>query len=942
MSSPPVVSPQVVASAERWGSGARRLPALAGLAMALAFVPLPAAASDRLVPERLRAEYLVDPIGLATSTPRLSWELRARGTGARPTAYEVVVASAVGLLTPERADLWATGKRDGLAGPSATAIVDVIYAGQPLRSRQAALWRVRVWDEAGHASSWSPPARFEIGLLAPGDWQARWIAAHPELPPAPALPPRSAPDAAPPVPPPSPPPPPAPLLRRAFVVRAPVQRARLYVSGLGYHEVVLNGRKVGDRVLDPGFTNYDTRVLYVTHDVTKALRTGGNVVGVVLGNGFFNQHARDIWHFEQAPWRATPRVLAQLEIAYADGSSERFVSDESWRWHDGPIRFDGVRNGETYDARNELAGWAAPGMTAADWPPVTVVAGPKGALVAQQHPGIRVIETRKLKRLKEVSPGVVIFDAGQNVSGWVHLKARAPAGHELTFTYGERLGPDGTVDQKDLAGYVFEKGFQTDRYRFAGRAAPETWSPRFTYHGFRYVQVAGWLPSFGSDSLAVEVVHTDFRPIAELSLEQPSLQAIHAATLWSYRNNFVGIPTDCPHREKNGWLADAHLAIGVALYNFDNVAATISWCRDLRDAQSARGDLPGIVPTPGWGYQDSSGPSWESALFLIPWALYEHTGDRRLLEDSFAAWQRYLDYLAGRAKDDLVDIRLSDWMPWKTRTPAVVTSTAHYAHDVALAARAARVLGRTDEAARYDAWFARVRDSFRRAFVDSASGKVAGDQQTAMAVALFFDLLRDDEKPRVAARLADAIRRNDFHLDTGVLGAHFALDALAGNGYPDVAYALATQTTEPSWGAWIARGATTLWEDWRGTGSLDHVYFGDIDAWFFRTLVGIRPDAEAPGFAHILARPYFAPGLARAQARVHTVRGEVAAGWSPASAGQRRYWLQVPAASRATLTLPKGSRPVRGQPLASAVTGNELVTYELGSGRQEFLVPAAP
>ena len=691
---------------------------------------------------------------------------------------------------------------------------------------------------------------------------------------------------------------PAPLFRKNFTLDKPVKRATAYVSGLGYYELSLNGKKVGDHILDPAFTRYDRRVLYVTYDVTSQLTPGANALGVMLGNGWYNYHVQNAWDFDNAPWRGLPKLILQLAVEFADGSRATIVSDESWKCSTGPIRRDGLMSGEIYDARCEQPGWDTAPFDDAAWSAAKVVAPPTGQLTAQMAPPIRVTAEFQPVKVTEPKPGVFVFHFPQNIAGIPQLTVSGPAGREVKLQYGEMLNADGTLNQKNIAPHVYNTEFQTDRYILSGRGT-ELWRPRFQYHGFQYVQITGFPGTPTPASLQALAAHTDLESAGSFACSNELLNQIQNATRWSYLNNFYGHPTDCPQREKNGWTGDGHLAAEAGLYNFDPAAAYGKWMRDFRDEQRPSGELPGIIPTGGWGYAWGNGPSWDCAGLLIPTYLSLYRGDTRILAEQYDLMKRYVDYLTSRAKDGIVTIGLGDWCPAKTKTPEGITSTAYYHADALIVAEAAKRLGKPEDAAKYAALAADIKRAFNREFPKLKT-------QTAMSCALYQNMLEPEKIPAVAAQLAAAVRANNDHLDCGILGTKYLLHALSDNGHAELAYKIATQTTAPSWGAWIKNGATTLresWENWAGGDSYNHVMFGDISAWMYSTLAGIRPDPAAPGFKHIIIKPEMVGGLTWVKAHHDTPYGRVSSQWRR-DGGTLTLDVIIPPNSTATVFLP--------------------------------------
>ncbi|MDD8026950.1 MAG: glycoside hydrolase family 78 protein [Acidobacteriota bacterium] len=892
-----------------------------GVALLLGFA-LATAVSCRAVPgdqtpQSLRCENLVDPEGIDATVPRLSWSFAPESNpvrGQKQTAYQILVAGDPATLAAGRGDLWDSGRVES------DTPFGIAYAGRPLASHRPCFWKVRIWDLDRRASTWSAPARWSMGILTPGEWTGTWIRAAGELDGAPG-----------------------PLFRKTFDVRGGLKRAVISICGLGYYELRLNGAKVGDRVLDPLFTRYDKRAVYATYDVGDRLRPGRNALGVMLGKGFYNVDFRDEWDFDKAPWRGTPTLLCQLRLEYADGSVETAASDATWRTIDGPVRRDGIRNGEGYDARFEKPGWDTADFDDSGWQAAVAGGGPKGVLRAGMAPPIRVMATIRPLGITEPKPGLFVFDLGQNMAGWARLHVSGPAGSKIVLRYGERLVADGTVDQKEIAKFVRGVPFQTDSYTLKG-GGEEVWEPRFAYHGFRWVEAAGFPCRPTLESLDGRVVHTSFEPAGDFASSDDLLNAIQQMTLWSYRSNFVGIPTDCPHREKNGWTGDAHLAAEQAMFNWRNTAAYESWLRDFKDEQRPDGDYAGIIPTSGWGY--GIGPAWDSAYLLIPWYLYVYTGDTRPIEEHYDAWKRYLDYLGRQAKGLIVDVGLGDWVPAKTVTPTAITSTGYYYGDAVLMSRFAALLGKADDARVYAGLAEDIRRAFQAAFIKD-DGSVGNDSQTALSCALFQDLAAPARREAIFAKLVQNVLDQDGHLDVGILGAKYLFRVLADNGRTDLALRVVRQTTPPSYGDWLKRGATTLWEDWGDGSSRNHVMFGDISAWFYQYLAGINADPEKPAFRHIILRPNPAGALTFAKAWHESPFGRIESEWTIAG-GLFRWRILVPPGATATVYVPaadpdavkEGRLPAaRSEAVRFIRREKDAAVFEVSSGRYEFSCP---
>lgn len=894
------------------------LPALAAL-IAWLTPGLPAHAA--VSPDRLHCEYLTDPLGIDTPQPRLSWILESNQRAQRQTGYQVLVASSEARLKSDLGDLWDSGK------VASDQTLHVLYSGQPLASCQRCFWKVRAWDQDDKASSWSRPASWEMGLLSPRDWQGTWIGGSTNLSYSPA-----------------------PLLRGTFNLEGEIRRARAYICGLGYYDLYINGARIGDHLLDPGYTRYDKRALYVTYDVTDALHRGRNAVGVILGTGWYNVHTKAVWNFHQAPWRSAPKLLMQLRVEYADGRVETIGTDSRWKASTGPIIFDSIYGGETYDAGAEKTGWDQADYDDSNWPAAWAVAGPGDKLAAQMMPPIKADGILKPVKLTEPKPGVFVFDMGQNFAGFAELRLRAPAGTKVVMKYGERLDKNGMFDRADIQQHIVRvdpsQQYQTDTYIAKGKGL-ETWHSRFDYHGFQYVEVTGFPGKPTLDNLYGVFIHSAVPVAGEFECSNRLLNRIWRAARWSYLSNLEGIPTDCPHREKNGWTGDAHLAAEQALFNYAPVSVYAKWINDLGDEQQPTGKLPGIVPTSGWGYAWGNGPAWDSAFLLIPFYLYEYCGDTRVLRDHYDGMKRYVDYLTSRATNGIVNIGLNDWAPFQTKTPADITDTAYYYRDAQIVALAVSLTGNEADARKYNDLAASIKKAFNEKFYHPEAGLYGNGSQTALSCALYQGLVEPEHKSRVLSNLVAAVEKRNNHIDTGILGAKYLLNALTENGRADVAYRIASQKDLPSWGWWIEQGATTLWEQWNGTESRNHIMFGDISAWFYKALAGINLDPAAPAFKHIIIKPNVVGDLNAARAIYDSVRGRIVSDWKVKD-GRFNLTVSLPANTTATVYLPTttiekvtegGSPAVKADGVQNVRVKSGRTLLDVGSGTYHFACP---
>jgi len=841
----------------------------------------------------LRCEHLLNPLGIDVSQPRLSWMMNSAGRGDRQTGYQILVASSPANLSQNTGDLWNSGTI------VSSQSVLVTYGGQALTSGEACYWKARVWDENGNFSAWSPVATWTMGLLNPSDWTAQWIGMSENTNISPA--------------------PPSPMLRKTFAITNSVARATAYICGLGYYELQLNGAKVGDHVLDPSYTRYDYHAYYTAYDVTTNLAQGQNAVGVQLANGFYNQWTGDAWNTYNAPWRALPELIMQLVVEYTNGTTNVIVSDPTWKTSTGPLVLDTTRLGEVYDARLEQPGWSTVGFNDSAWTSAIAREGIAGALLAPDAEPVEVFQSVYPVQIIPVSgqPGVYTFDFGQNLVGWGQLNVSGPAGTSVSMIYGELTNSDNSVDQNNINGLVsLKQYFQTDTYLLKG-SGTETYAPRFTYHGFRYAQVTGLPSAPTTNTLVAQVVHTALDPAGSFQCSSGLLNRIETDAIWSYQGNFVGIPTDCPTREKNGWDGDTQLACEMGLLHFDGAAAYTRWLKEFGPGQLSSGELSGVFPNAIWGYGE--GPAWEGAVLLIPWFVYQHTGDAGILTNNYAAMKAYFNYETSVASGNIVSYGLGDWVPANTVTPTQVTDTGYYYQTALILAQAATLMGNAADATQYSNLAAQIGASFNSAFYNATNAEYSGGTQTAQSCALYHGLVSSNLIPAAAQALATTVQQNDNTIDTGILGAKYLLRALCDNGHSDTAMALAMQTNYPSWGNQVLRGATTLWETWSGTESgtsLNHIMFGDISAWFMEYLAGIRPGS--PGYQSVIIKPEITGAIAWAQATHNSPYGTISNAW------------QLNGTSIAmTLTIPPNSTGIVYLPTLGTAATN-LVVQESG------------
>ena len=884
-------------------------------------------------PVQLRCEYLAQPLGIDARSPRLSWQLQDDRHGAVQRAYRIIVGT----------DSVAVAGGVGTAWDQSAASDDMLvaYAGQPLTPFTTYFWRVEITD-MDNATRTSGVSSFETGMMETSSWKGYWISdgehlggngIHVK---------------------------PAPYFRKEFRATKAIKSARAYVAVAGLYELYINGKRIGDHRLDPMFTHFDRRNLYVTYDVTQALQTGQNAIGVLLGNGWYNLQSIAVWYFHRAPWRDRPAFCLDVRITYADGSTETIRSDRDWKTSLSPVIFNSIYTGEHYDARLEQPGWNAAGFDDAQWQNAIYRLAPSQRIVAQQLHPIRNVEKIPAKRFKKLSDRRYIFDLERNIAGVSRLRVKGEAGTEIRLAHAEILRPNDSIDMHNVEEHYrpVDKSdpFATDVYILKG-GEEEEFMPRFSYKGFRYVEVTADKPvELTATSLEGWFMHSDLPPAGRVETANPTINKIWFAANSSYLANMFGYPTDCPHREKNGWTGDASYAVDLGLYNFDGVTVYEKWMADHQDEQQPNGLLPNIIPTSGWGLDWATGPDWTGSVAIIPWAVYEFYGDSRLLENMYDNIKRYVDRTAEMSPDGLCSLGLGDWVPVQAQTPQKFTTTVYYYRTVSILARTAGLFGKMGDYARYSALAEEIKAAFNREYLNRETAVYGHGYQTEMSTALLWGLVPDELRERVAASLAQRVAEVDnSHLNVGLLGTKAIFHALSENGYADLAYTVAAQETYPSLGHWIVKdNATTLYEGWPAIGearemSLNHIMFGEVSAWFYKALGGIRTDPEQPGFRHFFLQPHFVKGLSFANVSYDSPRGKIVSHWERKNKKTVRYHVVVPPSCTATLSLPKGyslkkaqldadKKPLPLQPLTEGKGKSEGEAYRLPAGSYRLVI----
>ncbi|MGN9777596.1 family 78 glycoside hydrolase catalytic domain [Micromonospora sp. H33] len=744
---------------------------------------------------------------------------------------------------------------------------------------------------------------------------------------------------------------PAPLLRRAFRLAKPVTRARLYASGLAYQVLHVNGARVGTSVLDPGFTDYDETVLYVTHDVTDLLDEGENVLGAELGRGFYGMTTRNVWRWHQPPWHGEPRLLARLVVDHPDGSRTEIVSDDAWRVTSGPTLSNSLYAGETYDARREPAGWSVTGFDDSAWERAMVLDAPAGTLTAQEHEPIRVVESVAPVRLTSPRAGVWVADFGRTTAGWVRLRTAAAPGTTIRIQYGEKLRADGTVEAS--TGHVQGGRFQQDEYVARG-GGEEVWEPRFSYKGFRYVQLDGLAGAATTGTVTMQVVHSDVRDAGQFRCSEPLFEQFERMMGRTVRNNLHGIPTDTPMYEKNGWTGDAQVAAPTMAGQLDLARFFTKWLGDLRDSQVSSGQVPVIVPSGGWGYQElAPAPEWTTVYPYLLREMHRWYGDDRLLREHWEPVVDYLDWELGRLQNGLAVTALGDYLspgtggnpPEDTR----LTATAYLHRALISIAEVGELTGHGAEATRLRQAAAGLRDRLNETFLDRARGlyrtsRDPGYRQTSNAVPLAFGLVPDDMVRAVVDNLVADIEARGWHLNTGCLGTSVLLPVLTAHGHAEVAARVARQRTYPSWGYWVDNGADTMWEMWpTSTRSRQHYFQGTVVQWLYENVAGLRPAAN--GWERFVVRPDARSAVSSASLGMDTVRGRVSLAWRRAD-GEFLLTVEVPVGATAEVHVPaERAQDVEASP-GGLVSARRMepgyLVHTVGSGTWRFVSRSEP
>ena len=842
----------------------------------------------------LVCEYQTNPMGIDILQPRLGWKFKSSAKDVMQAAYELRIATDSTALTKGKDIFWQTGK------VKSDQSIHVAYKGPALTSGQRYYWQVRIWDNKGNTSKWSNANYWEMGLLKPTDWSAKWIRSNIQADSVDG---------------------PAPMFRKSFNLKKPVKSARLYITAHGIFEAYLNGHRVGNDYFAPGWTTYRKRLQYQTYDVTALLNKGNNAAGVMIGDGWFRGHL-DKW---KNIYGKDLALLYQLEVRYTDGTKEVIGSDGQWKAAVGPIRFSSFYNGEIYDTRLEKKGWDQAGYNDKGWAPVAQENYDNSILIAQEGPGVKKKEVFRPLKLITTPKGETVIDFGQNLVGWIVLNIKGKAGDVITIKHAEVLDKDGNFYTTNLR---FAK--QEVKY-ILGSNNKEMHEPHFTYQGFRYISISGFTGKLDTAGIRAVAMYSDMETTGSLTTSNAMLNQLQKNITWGQKGNFVDVPTDCPQRnERLGWTGDAQAFSRTAEYNMNVASFFTKWLKDLSADQHADGAVTWVVPDI-MSKTAAGVAGWADASTIIPWSMYQTYGDVRILEQQYASMKAWVNYMEQQSINDLwnTGFHFGDWCfyspsPTDDSGKAAVTdkyliAQAFFANSTQLMINSAKVLGKTEDVKKYEALLDRIKKAFVKEYV-TPNGRVVSGTQTAMALTLSFDMLPESLRQQMAQRLVDNIKSYGNHLTTGFLGTPYLCHVLSRFGFDDMAYTLLLQDTYPSWLYPVTKGATTIWERWDGIkangdmqdpsmNSFNHYSYGAIGDWMYRHMAGLDTDPSAPGYKKIIVAPHPGGNLTMVNAELETQYGLASSRWQ-LNNGVFQLDVTIPTNTTAEITLPQSNKKV--------------------------------
>ncbi|MCK5136645.1 MAG: glycoside hydrolase family 78 protein [Bacteroidales bacterium] len=841
----------------------------------------------------LKTDYITNPAGIDNTAPKLSWIIHSNQMNTMQDSYEIRAALSMADLKKGKNLLWKTGQV-----PSSQSL-HVKYAGPPLESFQRVYWQVKIKDNHGKSSGWSEVAYWEMGILSSADWKADWISPLLEEDSTISMP--------------------SPYLRKEFNLNKGVRKARLYISSHGLYQVEINSERIGDQEFTPGWTSYDTRLQYQTYDVTENLQQEANAIGIILGDGWYRGNLG--WGNNRNEWGTQLSVIAQLIIQYTDGSEEIIYSDDSWKAGTGPILKSDIYNGETYDATKELDGWSSSGYNDTEWQKTVTVDISKEKLIAPEGPPVRIIDELAPVSIQKTGNDQWQVDMGQNMVGWIRIKATGKKGDIITLKHTEVLDKEGNMYYDNL-----RKAQQTNTYILKGDER-EVFEPHFSFQGFRYVMVSGYPGILHEEDIRGMVIHSDMEPSGSFTCSDPLINQLQHNIVWGLKGNFLDVPTDCPQRdERLGWTGDAQVFAPTACFNMNAATFYTKWLKDLMADQAENGSIPHVIPNILGG---GGATGWADAGVVIPLVLYLDYGDISILETQYESMKKWIGYMKDRAGDDLIwdeDGHFGDWLSFDASrsdymgayTTKDLIATAYYSYSSGLVSKVASILGQADDEKYYGDLSNQVKEAFQDEFV-TPNGRLVAHTQTAYTLALAFDLLDEETAVKSASHLGKDVQ--DFgHITTGFLGTPLISLTLTDHGMNDLAYLLLNRTEYPSWLYPVTMGATTIWERWDGQkpdstfqtpgmNSFNHYAYGAIGKWLYQVVAGIGIDPDRPGYKHTIIHPRPGGGLTSAEATHNSMYGTIVSGWK--LDGDRLFMeIEIPANTSATIHIPGSSEDI--------------------------------
>lgn len=881
--------------------------------------------SAQVVVKRLLVEYLTNPIGLDMPQPRFSWQLESEKHNVTQTAYEVIVLA-------EKEPIWKTGR------VASNQSVSIPYNGSILQSGKKYNWVVRIWDNENKPSAWSEPANFQMSFLNLADWKAKWI--------EPGFTEDSINR-------------PSPLFRKEFQIAKKIKTATAYITAHGLYEAQINGKRVGNAYLTPGWTSYNKRLQYQVYDVTNMVKEGKNAIGATLGSGWYRGSLA--WAKNHNVYGKDIALLFQMDITYADGTKETLVSDESWKSSTGAIRYSEIYNGETIDARMEKNGWANAGYNDNDWSGVKLGDFDKNNLLATYNEPVTKHETFKPVKFIVTPKGEKVIDFGQNMVGWVMMNVKGNAGDKITLSHAEVLDKAGNFYTENLRDAKAQNTYILD-----GKGAA-FFEPHFTWQGFRYVKVEGFPGEMKPENFTGVALYSNMEHTGSFTSSNPLINQLQHNIEWGQKGNFLDVPTDCPQRdERLGWTGDAQAFSRTASFLRDVDNFFIKWMKDVAADQFADGSVPHVIPNV-LGKNGGGSAGWSDVATIIPWNMYLAYGDKQILKNQYASMKAWVDYMKSQSTNNLWNkgSHFGDWLFYSVKddndgssaiTNKFLIAQCFYAHSTQLLINAANVLGKTDDAKQYSDLLEKVKDAFMKEYT-TQNGATMSNTQTAYVLALEFDMLPENLRQQAVVRLVNNIKQYNGHLTTGFLGTPYLCHVLSRFGYSDVAYKLLLQETYPSWLYPVKMGATTIWERWDGIkpdgsfetptmNSYNHYAYGAVGDWMYRVMVGLDTDndEDGVGYQKVSIKPHIGGGFTYAKASLETRHGLFSAGWKIEN-GELVLDAQIAANTTATIYIPNKNAEVimeSGKPLASnkdiKVVGTQdgYSILKVGSGKFQF------